>query len=116
MDILPVSAIDEAVFEMSAAGRKSAAEILIEGRVQGVGYRAYVQRKAAQLALAGYVMNLRDGRVRVRVEGSREAIEELAKELTKGPPLARVEQLDLTWRPPSGRFTEFGVRYAEFDA
>jgi len=101
---------------MSAAGRKSAAEILVEGHVQGVGYRNYVQRKAAQLGLAGYVMNLRDGRVRVRVEGSREAIEELAKELAKGPPLARVEQLGVTWRPPSGRFTEFGVRYAEFDA
>jgi acylphosphatase len=99
---------------MSAAGLKSAAEILVEGRVQGVGYRNYVQRKAAQLGLAGYVMNLKDGRVRVRVEGSREAIEELARELTKGPPLSRVENLGVTWRPPSGRFSSFAIRYAEF--
>ena len=101
---------------MSAAGLKSAAEILVEGRVQGVGYRNYVQRKAAHLGLAGYVMNLKDGRVRVRVEGSREVIEELARELEKGPPLARVESLGVTWRPPTGRFTSFGVRYAEFDS
>jgi acylphosphatase len=99
-----------------AAGTNSAAEILIEGRVQGVGYRTYVQRKAAQLGLAGYVMNLKDGRVRVRVEGNRDIIEELARELTKGPPLARVENLDVTWRPPTGRFTSFGIRYAEFDS
>jgi acylphosphatase len=101
---------------MTAPGSRSAAEILVEGRVQGVGYRTYVQRKAAQLGLAGYVMNLKDGRVRVRVEGSREVIEELARELGKGPPLARVESLGVTWRPPTGRFTSFGVRYAEFDS
>ena len=105
-----------AVEQMSAAGSHSAAEILVEGRVQGVGYRIFVQRKAAQFGLAGYVMNLKDGSVRVRVEGAREAIEELARELTKGPPLARVESLAVTWRPPTGRFTTFGVRYAEFDA
>jgi len=101
---------------MSAASIRSAAEILIEGRVQGVGYRNFVQRKAAQLGLAGYVMNLRDGRVRVRVEGPREVIEDLARELSKGPPLARVDGVAVAWRPPSGRFTSFGVRYAEFDS
>jgi acylphosphatase len=118
-----VLTIDEAggqqpvsVEDMSEAGSFTAAEILIEGRVQAVGYRNFVQRKAGQLGLAGYVMNLKDGRVRVRVEGRREVIEELARELTKGPPLARVETLDVTWRPPTGRFTAFGIRYAEFDS
>ena len=100
---------------MTATGPRSAAEIIVEGCVQGVGYRAFVQRKAAQLALRGYVMNLKDGRVRVRVEGSREAIEELARDLEKGPPLARVETVSVSWRLPTGRFTSFDVRYAEFD-
>jgi acylphosphatase len=100
---------------MSAAEARSAAEILVQGRVQGVGYRNFVQRKASQLGLTGYVMNLRDGSVRVRVEGVREAIGELARELEKGPPLARVENLRVTWRPPTGRYAAFGVRYAEFD-
>jgi len=101
---------------MNTAGARSAAEILVQGRVQGVGYRAFVQRKAGQLGLAGYVMNLKNGSVRVRVEGSRQGIEELTRELEKGPPLARVESLAVTWRPLTGRFTSFGIRYAEFDA
>ena len=100
---------------MTATELRSAAEIIVEGRVQGVGYRTFVQRKAAQLALRGYVMNLKDGRVRVRVEGSREGIEELARELEKGPPLACVESVTVNWRPATGRFRSFDVRYAEFD-
>ncbi len=100
---------------MSQPGLRVAAEILVEGDVQGVGYRNFAQRKALQLGLAGYVMNLRDGKVRVRVEGRREVIEELARDLEKGPPLARVDKLSLTWRPPTGRFASFGVRFAEFD-
>ena len=101
---------------MSGGRPNSAAEIVVEGRVQGVGYRNFVQRKAAQFGLAGYVMNLKDGRVRVRVEGVREAIEGLARELTKGPPLARVDSLAVNWRPPTGRFATFAIRYAEFDS
>jgi len=101
---------------MSAARPNCAAEIVVEGRVQGVGYRNFVQRKAAKLGLAGYVMNLKDGKVRVRVEGLREAIDELTRDLTKGPPLSRVENLGVTWRPPTGKFTAFVIRYAEFDS
>jgi acylphosphatase len=100
---------------MNVTDFRSAAEIIVQGRVQAVGYRAFAQRKAAQLALRGYVMNLKDGRVRVRVEGSREAIGELARDLEKGPPLARVETVSVNWRPPTGRFTSFDIRYAEFD-
>ena len=101
---------------MNAAGGKCAAEILVQGRVQGVGYRAFVQRKAGLLGLAGYVMNLKTGSVRVRVEGGRQSIEEFARDLEKGPPLARIDSVTVTWRPPTGRFSSFGIRYAEFDA
>jgi len=101
---------------MSTSRPQSAAEIIVEGHVHGVGYRNFAQRKAAQLGLRGYVMNLKDGRVRVRVEGGREVIEELARDLHKGPPLAQVETVSVAWRPPTGRFTSFEVRYAEFDS
>ena len=100
---------------MGVTGLRSAAEIVVEGRVQGVGYRDYVQRKAASLALRGYVMNLKDGKVRVRVEGGRDLIEELMHDLEKGPPLARVDRLTVTWRPLTGRYATFSIRYAEFD-
>jgi len=101
---------------MSTSRPQSAAEIIVGGHVQGVGYRNFAHRKAAQLGLRGYVMNLKDGRVRVRVEGGREVIEELARDLHKGPPLAHVESLSVAWRPPTGRYTSFEVRYAEFDS
>ena len=100
---------------MSAADLRTGADIVVGGLVQGVGYRNYVQRKASQLGLCGYVMNLKDGRVRVRVEGWRTTIEELARELGKGPPLAHVDDVAVSWRPATGRFADFGIRYAEFD-
>ncbi len=95
---------------------RTAAEIFVDGLVQGVGYRNFVERKASQLGLAGFVMNLKDGRVRVRVEGSRGLIEELARDLEKGTPLSHVQTVAVTWRPITGRFRSFGIRYAEFDS
>ena len=98
------------------SGSKSAAEIVIAGRVQGVGYRNFAQRRASNLGLEGFVMNLKDGRVRARAEGPRPVIEEFIRELGKGPPLSRVENVKVRWLPPSGRFGEFGIRYAEFES
>ena len=100
---------------MSQPPGRSAAEILVDGDVQGVGYRDFAQRKALQLGLRGYVMNLKDGRVRVRAEGPRDTIEDFVRDLEKGPPLARVEKVSVTWLPPTGRFASFGVRFAGFD-
>ncbi len=91
----------------------TAADILIEGRVQGVGFRDWTQRRAAGLGLSGYVMNLRDGRVRVYVEGGRELVEALVRELAIGPPAARVERVDVRWLPPTGRFAGFDIRVTE---
>ena len=98
---------------MSASS--SAVEIHVEGRVQGVGYRDYAQRRGSRLGLAGYVMNLRDGRVRARAEGPRTVIEEFVRDLEKGPPLSRVERVDVRWLPPTGRYAGFEVRFAEFE-
>jgi acylphosphatase len=94
---------------------RTAAEIVVEGRVQGVGFRTFAQRRAERLGLAGFVMNLKDGRVRARVEGPRALIEEFARELEKGPPLSVVTQVTVRWLPPTGRFASFGIRYAEFE-
>jgi acylphosphatase len=91
------------------------AEIIVEGRVQGVGFRDFAQRRAAQLGLQGFVMNLKDGRVRARAEGARPVIEHLVRDLEKGPPLSRVDRVTVRWLPPTGRFGPFAVRYAEFE-
>jgi acylphosphatase len=94
---------------------RTAAEIIVEGRVQGVGYRDFVRRRAIGLGLAGYVMNLRDGRVRVHAEGARDVIEELMRQLEKGPPLSRVDLVAVRWLLPGRRHTTFEIRYAEFE-
>jgi acylphosphatase len=95
--------------------QRTAAEIVVEGRVQGVGFRDFARRRALTLGLAGYVMNLKDGRVRVHAEGPRGLIEELTRHLEKGPPLSRVERVTVRWLPATGRFSAFGIRYAEFE-
>ena len=102
---------------MGITGLRSAAEIVVHGRVQGVGYRNFVQRKAVSLGLAGYVMNLKDGKVRVRVEGGRDLIEELMHDLKKRVTIlivthnmqqaARVS--DFTAYMYLGELVEFGV-------
>lgn len=55
------------------------------GRVQGVGFRYYVERHANELGVRGYTRNLEDGRVEVYATGSREAVDELARLLHEGP-------------------------------
>ena len=85
----------------------------MQGLVQGVGFRNFVERRAAALGLSGYVMNLADGRVRVHAEGAREAIEELARHLERGPRLARVERVTVSWLPLTERFSTFDIRYRE---
>ena len=98
---------------MNAAN--AAVEIIVEGHVQGVGYRDYARRRAALLGLSGWVMNLRDGRVRVRAEGPRVVMDELVRSLEKGPPLSRVDRVEARWRAPTGRFASFDIRFAEFE-
>lgn len=63
---------------------------LIEGTVQGVGYRRYVQRHARDLGLHGYAENLTDGRVEVVAEGHDSDLARLLHWLRRGPPHARV--------------------------
>ncbi len=91
----------------------TAMEILVEGRVQGVGYRAFVQRRAQEAGLTGYALNLHDGRVRIRVEGERARLEQLVRDLATGPPLAAVSRVTATEVPYSGRFADFRIRFAE---
>lgn len=67
-----------------------AVHLLIAGRVQGVGYRAWCHRVARELALVGWVRNLDDGRVEVFAQGERAALEELVARCSAGPTYAEV--------------------------
>lgn len=87
------------------------AHIVVLGRVQGVGFRAFTESAAGELCLKGFSRNLPDGSVEIEVEGDREAIEVLIGRLRLGPPLARVEDLKLIWKPYSARFQDFSIRF-----
>jgi len=79
----------------------------VHGRVQGVGFRAFVHRSAGILGVAGTVKNCRDGSVRVEAEGPREILQQLLQSLCEGPPGARVTRVTEEWGEPRGltRFT-----------
>src|SRR5215471_11077571 len=94
-------------------GRMGAVEVLVGGRVQGVGYRNFAQRRALERRLTGYAVNLPDGRVKIRAEGDLEAIEQFVRDLGTGPPLARVERVEVSAIPFTGRYGDFGIRFSE---
>lgn len=84
---------------------------LVFGYVQGVNFRWYTRRNALHLGLTGYVRNMSDGSVEVVAEGEREDVQRLLAWLHRGPPLAEVERVEVTWEPATKEFFSFEVRY-----
>lgn len=78
----------------------------IAGRVQGVGYRLYMQLKARELGIAGWVRNRRDGSVEATVQGAPEAVEAMIAWARNGPPGAAVTDV---------RISEDGGSYTGFE-
>ncbi|MGA1863085.1 acylphosphatase [Deferribacter thermophilus] len=81
------------------------------GRVQGVGYRAFVYDKALYLNLKGYVKNLPDGTVEVDVEGEEDSLLKLLDYLKVGPPLSNVTNVDYEFVDELVNYSEFKIRY-----
>lgn len=70
-----------------------AVELLISGRVQGVGFRAFVEGTARDLGVAGWVRNRSDGRVEAHLEGDADAVEQAIQACRRGPGAGRVDDL-----------------------
>lgn len=88
------------------------AHIIVNGRVQGVGFRYFVQRHANRLGLTGFVRNVQHGSsVEIIVEGEKRNLETIIELITKGPELAKVTGIDIQWSDSSNLFTSFEVRY-----
>jgi acylphosphatase len=87
-----------------------AKQFIISGRVQGVGFRFFVQEHAAVEGVHGYVRNLPDGRVEALIEGDDESVLRVERALRRGPSGAHVERVDVQTVPPSGRATGFSIR------
>ncbi|MCB2173062.1 acylphosphatase [archaeon] len=86
------------------------AHITVEGRVQGVGYRANTRRMANQLKLKGWVRNLRDGRVEIIVEGEEEMVDRLIQWCHRGPTSAYVRNVSVEISEPRREFDRFRVK------
>ena len=87
------------------------AHLLIDGRVQGVFFRAFTRDIAQTLGLKGWVKNLFDGRVEAVFEGKREFIERAIQECYSGPPGARVTNIEVKWEEFKGDLKGFAIKY-----
>ena len=87
------------------------AHLFIDGRVQGVFFRAFTREIAHNLALSGWVKNLRDGRVEVVLEGEKKVIQQAIQKYYAGPPGAKVSNIDIQWEQYTGEENGFSIRY-----
>jgi acylphosphatase len=79
--------------EAEVSGEKKALHLLIDGRVQGVGYRWFTRHAGRELGLTGKVRNLPDGRVEVHAAGTPEQLAQFLDRLREGPPASRVTDI-----------------------
>jgi acylphosphatase len=83
---------------------------IVEGHVQGVGFRYFVEENATTIGLTGWVRNRWDGSVEVLAEGERPLVEKLLALLHQGPRSARVLEIKEEWYAATGEFTRFNIR------
>jgi len=86
---------------------------LVRGRVQGVGFRWFVEREAHILGIAGWVRNNHDGSVEVLAQGSRDQLAGLHSRLREGPRAARVDRVEVTDAEPTHGLISFRIQGEE---
>jgi acylphosphatase len=85
-------------------------EATIRGRVQGVGFRYFVMRRAHDLGLRGWVANVADGSVQCVAEGPQESLDALVDAVHRGPTGSIVEEVSVVSMAATGGFDRFAVR------
>lgn len=91
---------------------KARIHVLVSGRVQGVFFRDHTRRWATSLELAGWVKNLRDGRVEAVAEGEKENLQAFIVQLEQGPPASSVEEVSVTWEDWQNAFSGFRILWS----
>jgi acylphosphatase len=86
------------------------AEIIVNGLVQGVGFRYFVYREALKLGLIGFTKNLFTGEVLTIAEGEKSLVEELYRKIKVGPSHASVKNCKVDWLEPKNDFNSFEIR------
>jgi acylphosphatase len=89
-----------------------ARRFIVRGRVQGVGFRWFVEREAHILGIAGWVRNNTDGGVEVLAQGTRDQLSGLRSRLQQGPPAARVDGVEESEARPADGLRSFRIEGA----
>ena len=89
--------------------KKERLHALVEGMVQGVGFRYFVLHHAEDLQITGWARNLWDGRVEVLVEGPKAVLEKMLAHLQEGPRGAQVSKVEIQWQAATNEFKEFRI-------
>ena len=85
---------------------------IVRGRVQGVGFRWFVEREAHILGIAGWVRNNYDGSVEVLAQGTRDQLSGLHSRLREGPRAARVDHVEVSDAVPTAGLSSFSIQGA----
>jgi len=86
-------------------------ELIISGRVQGVGFRHFAANQARALHIQGFIKNLYDGRIEIIAQGEKDALELFICQLNNGPRLAHVCDIEQSIFVGKENFTDFSVRF-----
>ena len=87
------------------------AHVYVSGRVQGVFFRTETQDEATRRGVTGWVRNLPDGRVEAVFEGEKDRVESLIEFCRRGPPGARINDVEVIMENYVGEFQGFRIRY-----
>jgi len=85
--------------------------VIVSGRVQGVWFRVNTKQKAEQLGVTGWVKNTHDGRVEAIFEGEESSIKEMIEWCHRGPPQAKIDNVEIDDQMPTNGFDGFSIRY-----
>lgn len=87
------------------------AHVYVTGRVQGVNFRYYTRQQAFELGVSGWVRNVRDGRVEALFQGDEEQVRKILNWCERGPPSARVVDIEIDWQELSETLSDFEIRF-----
>ena len=86
--------------------------VWVKGRVQGVGFRAFVQQNAYVIGVTGWVRNVGYDAVESVAEGTKAQIDQFLQMVKRGPSVSRVDETREEWEQATGEFRSFGVKYS----
>ncbi len=86
-------------------------QIIVKGRVQGVGFRWFTEAEANKFGLKGYVKNRFDGDVEIEVEGEKEIIGQFIEQIKIGNRVSRVDDVHLEWSQWEDRYSNFQIKF-----